>query len=77
MKLTISISVIILIISITNIFAYTLENHGVILKHEEWHDVSLPENLKHGNVNIQNSNTTSDQSPEFSSNFTNNLNEKR
>jgi hypothetical protein len=42
------------LISTSNIFASTSENQGIIVKHEEWHDVPLPDNLKHGNGNIQN-----------------------
>jgi hypothetical protein len=61
MKIAIFITLVISIIS-SSIFACAADNHGIIVKHEEWHDVPLPENLKHGNVNIQNLQTTSNSS---------------
>jgi hypothetical protein len=57
MKFTILTTLLTLAIS-SNISAYATQNNSIILKHEEWHDVILPENLKHNNAISQNANTT-------------------
>jgi hypothetical protein len=62
MKL-VSLSTLAILVVNTSISAYAGENHGIIVKHEEWHEVPLPVNLKPGSINTSNANTTATAYP--------------